>query len=264
VTLLKGTDVSTRVVLCGLLLGATVFATTVSAQSPASQYPSEDWQFEVVPYLWGSGVNGQVGVGARTANVDASFSNILDHLHFAAMGLVDAQRDRLSVVTDAFYTDLRGTRATPGPLFSSVSPQQRIFILTPEAGYRVRETPGGWVDLVGGIRLWRMTTELQFQPGVLPALNVSGSRTWVDGIVGARARKMISNRWWASAYGDLGGGGSSFTYQLVGTAGLDIHEHYALTLGYRYLDVDYDKNNFVMDTAMKGPVIGFTFKFPGQ
>jgi hypothetical protein len=76
-----------------------------------------------------------------------------------------------------------------------------------------------------------------------------------------RARKTLPRRWWASAYGDLGAGGSDFTYQISGDAGLDIHERYALVLGYRYLSVNYDKNDFLFDTAMKGPLFGFTIKF---
>src|SRR4030095_3823771 len=111
---------------------------------------SEDWQFEVVPYLWGSGIDGPVGVGSRTADLDASFSNILSHLHFAAMGLADARRDKLVVLTDVIYTDLRGHRATPGPLFSSVDPQQRLFILTPAAASRLLAPEDSSLDGVWG------------------------------------------------------------------------------------------------------------------
>jgi hypothetical protein len=253
-----------RDLVCGLLLGLTLFASEGSAQPTAPQTPPESWQFRFVPYLWGSGINGEVGIGARTADVDASFGNILSHLHLAAMGLADAQRGRLVAMTDVFYTDLRGQSATPGPLFSSVRPEQRMFVLTPEGGYRAWETLDGWIDVVGGIRLWRLRTELEFQSGLLPGINVQGSRTWVDAIAGVRAKKAISNEWWASAYGDLGAGGSDFTYQIIGTLGFDFSEHYALSFGYRVLSVEYDKNNFLMDTAMKGPLVGFTIKFPGQ
>ena len=51
------------------------------------------------------------------------------------------------------------------------------------------------------------------------------------------------------------------TYQIVGTAGLDFHKHYALLFGYRYLKVDYGKDRFLFDLAMKGPLVGFAFKF---
>jgi hypothetical protein len=38
-------------------------------------------------------------------------------------------------------------------------------------------------------------------------------------------------------------------------------ERYALVFGYRYLDVNYDKNDFLFDTAMTGPLFGLTIKF---
>ena len=38
------------------------------------------------------------------------------------------------------------------------------------------------VDMLGGIRYWHLKTELQFQPGLLPGIDVQDSRGWVDGI----------------------------------------------------------------------------------
>ena len=247
--------------ICGLAITLALCTSTASAQSSPPQTSTGEWQFELVPYLWGSGLDGQVGVLNRTADVDASFWNILNHLHFAAMGMADAHRDQFVVLTDAIYTDVRGQRATPGPLFSSVNPQQRLFILTPEAGYRIRNTDDASIDIIGGIRFWHTRSELQFQPGVLPALDVEDSRGWVDVIGGVRARKTLPNDWYLNAYGDLGAGGSDFTFQLLGTVGIDLRQRYAVTLGYRYLSVDYDKNAFLLDAALKGPIAGFTFKF---
>jgi hypothetical protein len=231
-------------------------------QSPSSQPSSEGWEVQTTPYLWGMSIHGRIGVGDRTADVDASFGNILDHLHFAFMNLAEATWNKQFVVlTDLVYADLRGYRATPGPLFSGVNPNQKLLLLSPEGGYRILDKSEGSVDLIGGIRYWHLKTELQFQPGVLPGIDAEGTRGWVDGILGLRGKAYLPKRWWVSGYGDLGGGGSNFTYQIIGTAGVDIHKHYALVLGYRYLNVDYDKDRFLFDTAMKGPVFGFTFKF---
>jgi hypothetical protein len=38
-------------------------------------------------------------------------------------------------------------------------------------------------------------------------------------------------------------------------------EHAAFVFGYRYLDVNYNKDRFLYDTQMQGPVVGFAFKF---
>jgi hypothetical protein len=244
------------VVLCLLMC-----ASQLAAQS-TPQPAAEPWQFRVIPYLWGTSLDGRLGVADQTANVNASFRNILDHLHFALMGYADANwNNKFIVMTDALYTDLRGERATPGPLFSSVEPNQKLFLLTPEAGYRLLDNQKGSFDAVGGIRYWHLNSELEFQPGVLPGTTVQEGRGWVDGIFGLRGTAYLPRQWWVTAYADAGGGGSNFTYQLLGIAGVDIHRHYALTLGYRYLHVDYDKDHFLFDTKMKGPLFGFAFKF---
>jgi hypothetical protein len=246
----------------GLIICFLVFVPEIFAQTPAPQPSSEGWQVQIIPYLWGTSIDGRVGVGDRTADVDASFSNILDHLHFAFMSLADATwNNKLVLLTDLVYSDLRGFRATPGPIFSSVRPNQKLFLLTPEAGYRMLDNSKASVDLLGGIRYWHLNTELQFQPGLLPGVDVQGTRGWVDGILGLRGKAYLRGKWSITGYGDLGGGGSNFTYQIIGTASMDIHKRYALVLGYRYLNVDYDKDHFLFDTALKGPVFGFTFKF---
>jgi hypothetical protein len=252
---------NTRHIVFGALVCLLLYTPALSAQTAASPSAQDGWQFQIVPYLWGSSLDGGVGIGQRTADVDASFNDILDHLHFAAMGLVEAQRNQLVLLNDTFYADVRGQHATPGPLFSGVRPEQKLFILTPEAGYRIFSGDGASLDAVGGIRLWHLNSRLEFQPQVLPGIDLQASRNWVDAIVGLRALRDLPHNWWVRAYGDLGGGGSKFTYQIAGTAGVDLHQRYALNFGYRYLSVDYDKDNFLFDTAMKGPLFGFTIKF---
>jgi hypothetical protein len=178
------------------------------------------------------------------------------------MGFMDATwNNRFIVMSDVLYTDIRGHRATPGPLFSSVDPNQKLFLLTPAGGYRMLDNGRASVDVVGGIRYWNLTSELEFQPGRLAGRSVEDSRGWVDGILGVRGTAYLPRKWWVTGYADAGGGGSNFTYQILGIGGVDIHKHYALAFGYRYLNVDYDKDHFLFDTAMKGPLFGFAFKF---
>ncbi len=249
-------------VICLFLCASRVSGQSAPSQSAPTQPASEGWEFRFIPYLWGSSINGRVGIGDRTAGVDASFSNILDHLHFGVMGLVDATwNQKVVVLNDVVYTDLRGYRATPGPLFSSVTPNQKFFLLTPEGGYRILDTSQASLDVLGGIRYWHFNTELQFQPRLLPGVDVQASRGWVDGILGLKGKVYLPRTWWLTGYGDVGGGGSNITFQFIGTAGVDIHKHYALLAGYRDLNVDYDKDGFLFDSSLKGPVFGFTFKF---
>jgi hypothetical protein len=97
--------------------------------------------------------------------------------------------NRLVLLTDLGYSDLRGHHATPEDLlFSSVSPNQKLFLLTPEGGYRMLDATRASVDIVGGIRYWHLKTQLQFQPGLLPGADVQDSRGWVDGILGLKGK----------------------------------------------------------------------------
>ena len=59
-----------------------------------------------------------------------------------------------------------------------------MFILTPEGGYRILDREDASLDVVGGIRYWRLKSELQFQSGVLPGIGLEASRI---GLMGSSA-----------------------------------------------------------------------------
>jgi hypothetical protein len=253
--------------LCFLLGAATclcLFATDIFGQcSPACPPPpsGEGWRVQIIPYLWGTDFKGTVGIGDREASVHATFGDILKELNFAFMGFIQANYEKVDIQTDVMYMNLSDEHATPGPLFSSVDAGQKAFILTPEAGYRFIGSETRFMEVLGGFRLWHVNSDLNFQPGLLPAVDVSGSRTWLDGIAALRAKVELNPTWYISTYADAGGGGSNFTYQLLGVAGAEFKKHYAIVFGYRYLMVNYNKNDFLLNTRMGGPVVGFAFKF---
>jgi hypothetical protein len=238
-----------------------LFPPQIFGQSGQPAASSEGWRVQVIPYLWGSDFKGRVGIGDRSADVDASFSDLFRELNFAFMGVLEVNRDRFTTVTDLAYMNLSDERATAGPLFSSVDVGEKSFILTPEAGYRLAGSEASFVDVLGGIRFWHINGELKFEPGILSGIVLSDSRSWVDGVFALRGKHRISKSWSLGGYGDIGGGGSNLTYQIVGTASADIGDRYAVVLGYRYLNVAYNKDRFLFDTGMGGPVIGFAIKF---
>jgi len=224
---------------------------------------SDEWQFQVSPYFWLASLHGTGGVGNRTTQVDESFSDIFHSLDFALMGLFEARKGKLFVLTDLEYVAISDDKATPGPLFSAVNAKFKTFIFDPEVGYRIYDDPdkGASVDVLGGIRVWHVSTDLAFSAGILPAIEVQGSRNWVDAVGGLRGKAPLSQKIFLTGKFDLGGGGSKFTYQLFGGAGYGINEKVALIFGYRVLDVNYNKNNFVYDMNQRGPIVGLGFKF---
>jgi hypothetical protein len=81
----------------GVLLGTTLvlaMQTTAAAQAVVEGSESDAWQFEITPYVLGAGLNGTVGIGSVTANVDMSFSDLLENLDAGFMALFEARKGR--------------------------------------------------------------------------------------------------------------------------------------------------------------------------
>jgi len=238
--------------------------TTTSHETPVPQGGSGDrWEFSVAPYAFFAALDGRVGVVGQTAQVDASFSDIFKNLDFAAMGTFEARKGNWSFIGNAMYMSLSGKRVTPSPFFADIDVEVKEFIFDPVVAYRVLKVERGNIDLLGGARLWHVKSHLTFQPRILPLVDVEGSKTWVDPIVGARGVVTLSPRVFLMGRFDAGGFGvnSDFTGQVFGGLGYQLKPKIALIGGYRYLRVDYVNEGFIFKTAMSGLNVGAKFDF---
>ena len=235
----------------------------VTATLPSPQAASTDtWQFQLTPYLWIASISGRAGIGNLITDTDTSVTSSGVELNFGFMGTFEARKNKFIILTDLQYSDLSTEKGNPGPLFSSTRASFKTFVLDPEVGYRVLDNgKGAFVDVLGGIRYWHLNANLQFRAGILPAVEVSRSRSWVDGVVGLRGRAALSERLFVVGKADLGGGGSNFTYQLFGGVGFNVGKRLALIGGYRDLNVNYNKDGFLFDMSLHGPILGFGIKF---
>jgi len=235
---------------------------TASKEAPAPQGSSK-WEFSVAPYAFFAALDGRVGVVGQTAQVDASFSDIFKNLDFAAMGTFEARKGNWSFIGNAMYMSLSGKRVTPSPFFGDIDVEVKEFIFDPVVAYRVLKVERGSIDLLGGARLWHVKSHLTFQPRILPLVDVEGSKTWVDPIIGARGTASLSPRVFLLGRFDVGGFGvsSDFTGQVFGGLGYQLKPRVALIGGYRYLRVDYVNEGFIFKTAMSGLNVGAKFDF---
>ena len=235
-----------------------------TATPPRSQpAPTDKWQFVFSPYFWMAGLHGATGGPNRTVQVDESFGDIFRSLKFAFMGVFEAHKGKWAIQTDVEFVSLEDDRVTPGPLFSSANAKIKTFVFTPEVGYKIYSNPdkGSFVQVLGGARIWHISSDVTFNAGILPATRIQASRNWVDAVGGLRGKMALSQKLFLTGKFDLGGGGSQFTWQVFAGAGYNINPKVALIFGYRALDVDYNKNNFVFDMNQRGPILGLGFKF---
>jgi hypothetical protein len=230
--------------------------------NPVTQ-ATDEWQFQISPYLWIAGINGEAGIGNLVVDVNSGITASDVHLNFGFMGTFEARKNKFIILTDLQYSNLGTDRPTPGPLFTSATADFKTFILDPEVGYRVaqNEAKGRFLDVLGGIRYWHLRSDLNFTAGILPPVSITRSRGWVDAVVGVRGNMALSPKFFLVGKADVGGGGSKFTYQLFGGVGFRVSKSVALIGAYRALSVDYDKDDFLFDMVLSGPVLGVGFKF---
>ena len=236
---------------------------SVTGLLPSAQTASTDnWQFQFTPYLWIASISGRAGIGNLIIDTDTSVTDTGVELNFGFMSTFEARKNKFVFLTDLQYSDLSTEKGNPGPLFSSTRASFKTFVLDPEVGYRILDNgKGAFVDVLGGIRYWHVNGTIDFRAGILPAAQASRSRSWVDGVAGLRGKAALSERWFITGKADLGGGGSNFTYQLFGGVGINLGKRLALIGGYRDLSVNYNKDGFLFDMSLHGPVVGLGIKF---
>jgi hypothetical protein len=261
---------STRVAARGswrpaLAAGFLAAAFGTAAQPAGAQQSLDGWQVSLTPYLWFAGVGGDVTLprgGSRDFNAD--FDDIFDSLKFGAMATAEARRDRFSILLDVLYLDNEQGFNTPRSIGVRGGD---VRLTTTEVSliglYRVVEDPRYAFDVGGGLRAWWLDTKISANQGLLAGRSASSSPSWVDPIVAARAHVRLNERFSLSAYADMGGfdTGSQFTWQAIGSFDWQITPAIVARAGWRYIAIDYKKEDVEVDVAMSGPFLGVTFRF---
>ena len=223
------------------------------------------WSFSITPYVWGAGISGDVGVfGLPTVDVDASFSEIFDHLDFGAMLASELRYGRFGIATDLVFVKLSGTEGTPfGILARSASVDVETLAFTAAGEYRLVEGPAGSLDLMAGARLWSVDTTVSVEGGLLGSRERSDGESWVDPLVGAKGRFDLSPKFYLTGAAMVGGFGvaSDFMWDVWGGGGYQFNKHIAAVVGYRGMGVDFEHDGFVYDVVQHGPVIGAAIHF---
>lgn len=227
------------------------------AASPAF---AQEWQAQITPYVWASGLGGDVTpfTGAPTLRFDKSFSDVLEDLDAAFFLSAYARRDRLVVLGDLSYSASSKSGALPPGVPAEGEVRQRSLTLA--AGWRAIDDGGLALDVLGGVRAWKVDARVSVAGG---AISRSEDRDFVDPIVALRANYTLAPRWSAIAYLDYGitGMGSEKTTQVVATVNYQLTDRAYLSVGYRRLDVDYRSGGTRVDVTMAGPLLGLTWRF---
>ena len=159
------------------LLSASLLALTCGSLAPAMAAdiaPAPDtstWRFTLAPYAWGVGLNGDVGLfGRKPVEVDIPFSDIIEKLDFAAMGVMEAHNGTWGVFADLNYTALSAdnsrTRVVERPnipkIVGELSAEIDVteFIGTLMGEWRAVDSGQMSLDLMAGARYWNIDNDI--------------------------------------------------------------------------------------------------------
>jgi hypothetical protein len=233
-----------------------------SALLVAAPVHAEEWKHELAPYVWGAQMDGTAGVRGVTADVNASFGDIVDNLEMGFMGMYRASRDRVSVTVDAVYMGLGATGRGPGGLATADLDMDQTA-LEVDLGY---ELVDGFT-VFGGLRYNDLSIDVRTTGPLVGTRTADGSESWIDPVVGALYAMPLSDTWSLSLRGDVGGFGvgSDVAWQGIATARWQVTPTVGVLAAYRYISMDYDDGNgadaFQYDMAMSGPALGVVFTF---
>ncbi len=248
---------------------ASAVALALPARLADESDSADSWRFDLTPYLWVPAQDGHATIKGVTAPIDLSvgdtFEAIGDYFNFAAAVHVEASKDGVTLLADAMYLSLESEAIQLPSQLVTVRMDQGLFELGAAVEVlevpRSAESPGLVVEPLLGARVYTLSGRLSSSLGY----ELAQSEAWVDGFFGARARVECSDTLGIHLRGDIGGGGSSFCWNL--NAGVDIRlcDAAVLEVGYRALSVDYGTGSgadrFEYDLVLHGPYLGLTFGF---
>jgi len=244
--------------LCGL-----IFYQIMSSSASADQ-----WEFQLAPYVWLSGQNGTTSTlpGLPPADVDIDFyDDIWGNINLAGMLVAEARKGRFGLFTDIVYTDIEMEDPTPyGFLYSAVDSQTKSWMVSIAGLYRLAEQQNRFLDAIAGVRYWSVDTDLTLKAGLLPERSITNSEDWFDPLIGLKGMSALGNSKFFISGGLVIGGfgaGSDLFWDANVNLGYQWTKGFSTTLGYRYLDVDYEKDNFLYDVVQDGITLGLSWRF---
>jgi hypothetical protein len=223
---------------------------------PAVAAAGDGWDYTLAPYLWAAGLDGTIGKGPASAEVDASFADVFENLELGGMIHFEAEGDRWLILADGLFIGLGQSSDRPR---ADVDVDQAQLELA--AAYKA----GKRFELLVGGRYTSLEAEVDIFGPV--GLRIQEDHDWLDPFVGARLRVPVGGTWTVTARGDVGGFGvgSELTWNAAVHLAVRTSDNLSLAFGYRFLDVDFEEGSgltrFVYDVQTHGPQVGVGIHF---
>ncbi len=241
-------------------LGACAAAFALAVPGAGMAQAGEPWTGQITLYGWGAGIGGDLSPteAAPVLSFETSLSEVLEDLEFAFFVTGLARQGRIVLLGDLSYSASSKEELVPPGIPAEGELTQRSVTLA--GGYRVVDNAENTVDLLAGVRAWRIDVAAS---APLAGIDLSREKSFVDPIVAVRGNMRVAPRWSLIGYLDVGGFGvgSELTTQVAVAANYQATDNIYLSVGYRHLYLDYDDGGTTFDGSLSGPLAGVTWRF---
>lgn len=230
---------------------------------------SNEWRFEVTPYLWLTGIKGTMNFDNGLAkSADFTSSDVLSNLKSGGMIAAEVHKGNWGIMGDLISATLQNSGSIPvlggaATVADKITVQQTV--LTGAATYTLANTKDTYVDALLGVRSINVTATLFGNlVGTSEKESISKTTSTIDPIIGAKGRYRIADSsWYIPAYADIGSGGgtTNLTWQVMAGVGKSFGSLVDASLTYRALYYDMKAGGVLQKTTMQGPQVAITFKF---
>ncbi len=232
------------------VLGALLALLAAAATSEVRAEEEEEWSYEIVPFLWAAGLDGRQGVAGVTADINESFSDLLEFVDVGGAMRFSARRPPVGWFGEASYVQLENNVGTAlGPVRTKLGQTLAEFGVS----YQVSAPLAAYI-----------AARFQQLDAVIATQNLrrDGDKSWVDGVVGLRWTPLVSStNWLAWVRADAGAGGSDLVWLAEAGGGYRWGTRWGVYLAYRILDTDYRQGGFIYDMQQSGLMFGFGVRF---
>ena len=231
----------------------------------AQQSSASDWRFQVSPYIWMTGLSGDVGrlPDGTPIDVDLSFGDVLEDLDLAGMLYGSARNDLWAVYLDFTYVSTSSTEALGGVLFDEAAVESDTTTFGLALGRTFARTERMSATAYVGARAWWIENSFELRGVGGGVSRQTSSESWVDPLIGVTGVFQPNDRWSLTGALDVSGFGvgADSGFSVLAAATYQVSDWFGVSFGWRHLEVDYDSGDTLFDIRQSGPVLGATFAF---
>lgn len=245
-------------------------ADTTETVKPSQVTEGSNWEVQTTLYLWATALEGSLGISnLPDANLDVTFSDILQNLDGAVMGDILVRKGEWMFLGDIVWANLSDKVSLNVANSPTLKYDQQLLILSAIGGYELPLNIDALdLSVTAGVRYQQLSSQTTLQSGTFPiSVNREHTEDWIDPIFGLALQYDINDRWQINGLTDIGGFGvgSQLTAQGFLAASYNWNDRVSTALGYRAIYTNYESGNgsntFDYEGTLHGPFMSLGIHF---